>query len=256
MIHQSKSYLKFLRTSRNQHGVHSPFVYDLVTKCFYDKQLDTSFEIIKQYRKFVKKNKTIISVSDFGAGSRRFKSANRSVSDIVKWAGIRPKRARLLNRLVRYLHAETILELGTSIGLATVSLSAGNETSHITTVEGCPETAKIAKENFKKFQLENITVINSNFKDALKKDNQSYDFVFLDGHHDEKATLDYFEQLLQRLHNDSVIIFDDIYLNKGMTRAWHTIKAHSKVTVSIDTYKWGFVFFRKEQVKEHFVIRV
>ena len=257
MIHQSKSYLKFLRTSKNQHGVHSPFVYDLVTKCFYDKQLDTSYELLKQFRKHVKKNSgKKITVTDFGSGSRRFKSNHRSVKNIVKWAGIKPKRARLLNRLVRYLHAETILELGTSVGLATAALAAGNENSTITTVEGCPKTLAIAEANFDHFNFENINCVNSPFEGYLNTATQAYDMVFLDGHHNEKATLKYFNRLIGLTHNDSVIIIDDIYLNKGMTRAWETIKMHDLVRVTIDTYKWGFVFFRKEQAKEHFTIRV
>ncbi len=37
MLFQIKSYLQFLWNSKNEHGVHSPFVFHLVTKCFYDK---------------------------------------------------------------------------------------------------------------------------------------------------------------------------------------------------------------------------
>ena len=35
MLQQIKTYLKFILHSKNEHGVHSPFVFDLVTKCFY-----------------------------------------------------------------------------------------------------------------------------------------------------------------------------------------------------------------------------
>ncbi len=37
------SYLKFWWHSKNEHGVHSPFVYHLVTKCFYDRTLHTAY---------------------------------------------------------------------------------------------------------------------------------------------------------------------------------------------------------------------
>ena len=66
----------------------------------------------------------------------------------------------------------------------------------------------------------------------------------------------YFEALLPKATNDTVFIFDDIYWSKGMTEAWETIKQHPKVTVTVDTFFWGFVFFRKEQAKEHFTIRL
>jgi hypothetical protein len=45
-------------------------------------------------------------------------------------------------------------------------------------------------------------------------------------------------------------------LSKSMTEAWDIIKQHPQVTVTIDTFFWGVVFFRKEQLKEHFVIRL
>jgi hypothetical protein len=41
-----------------------------------------------------------------------------------------------------------------------------------------------------------------------------------------------------------------------MEEAWNIIKEHSLVTVTIDVFQWGIVFFRREQPKEHFIIRV
>jgi len=256
MIHQSKSYLKFLRTSRNQHGVHSPFVYQLVTQCFYKLQQHTAYEIIKSYKKRIRKNKTTINVSDLGSGSRIFKSSERKVSKIGKFAGTKLKRAKLLNRIVRYLNILKALELGTSVGLGSVAIAAGNENTSVLTIEGCPETAKLAKDNFNSFNFENIELINGEFDNVLPKLQSTFDLVFIDGNHTKNATLRYFEALLPLSHNDTVFIFDDIYLNKDMTKAWELIKNHESVTVTIDTFKWGFVFLRKEQAKEHFVIRV
>ena len=40
-----------------------------------------------------------------------------------------------------------------------------------------------------------------------------------------------------------------------MEEAWEIIKKHPKVTVTIDTFQWGIVFFRSEQVKEDFIVR-
>ncbi|MFD1079748.1 O-methyltransferase, partial [Longispora fulva] len=79
---------------------------------------------------------------------------------------------------------------------------------------------------------------------------------YFDGNHQKKATLEYFEKLFPTAHNDSVFIFDDIHWSKEMEEAWEEIKAHPAVRVTIDTFSWGFVFFRREQEKEHFTIRV
>ncbi|MGI0107896.1 O-methyltransferase [Salinimicrobium sp. WS361] len=308
MFHLVKAYFRFLLHSTNQHGVHSPFVYGLVTRCFYDRRKYASYALLKEYRRSLLKDKRAIKVKDFGAGSKVFTSEVRKLSKMAKTAGISPKRARLLNRLVRYLEADTAMELGTSLGLGTAAMAAGNKIK-VTTIEGCPQTALIASEKFKEFRLRNIQLMvgkfqellvengkwkegsgerkeekNSKFKipnsnstknSQLTTDNskpttdnrqptthnselrtQNNDLIYVDGNHQKEATLSYFEKLLPTVHNDSVMIFDDIHWSKGMEEAWEEIKAHPKVKVSIDTFQWGLVFFRREQEKEHFVIRV
>ena len=87
MLEQIKSYLNFLWHSKNEHGVHSPFVFDLVTKCFYDKQQYPEYSILKKYRQSLLENKNTIEVTDFGAGSRVFKSNTRAIYQIAKTAG-------------------------------------------------------------------------------------------------------------------------------------------------------------------------
>ena len=143
--------------------------------------------------------------------------------------------------------------------MATASLSLGNPKGKTTTIEGCPETAKIAQNQFQNFQLSNITsevTEFENYLDHLKKENSSFNLVYFDGNHSKKATLTYFEKLLPTITNETVWIFDDIHWSADMEEAWESIKKHPKVSVTIDTFQWGLVFFRREQPKEHFVIRV
>ena len=257
MFYQIKQYIKFLLKSTNHHGVHSPFVYDLITKCFYDKSSYEAYSLILNYKKELLKNNTKISVTDLGAGSHVLKQNKRSVSKMTKNAGSTDKRAKLLYRFTNYFKPENVLELGASLGVATQTLNLGNPDANITTVEGCPNISEFTKVNFQKHNLENINLITGNFDDVTKNlKSNNYDLIFFDGNHQKEATLQYFEILLETANNNSVFIFDDIYWSKNMTEAWKTIKQHPKVTVTIDTFFWGFVFFRKEQVKEHFVVRV
>ncbi|HIB35960.1 class I SAM-dependent methyltransferase [Mesonia sp.] len=255
MWFQLKSYFKFLLSSSDQHGVHSPFVYNLVTKCFYDTKNKAAYQKIADYRKAVFQNKKLIEVTDFGAGSRVFKSNKRKVSAIAKNAGISWKRSKLLFRITSYLNYKNALELGTSVGLASSSL-ASNKDLEVLTIEGCPETARIARETFEKFNLNNIELKIGKFEEVLKNYHQKTDLAYIDGNHSKEATLENFELLLKLKHNESLFIFDDIYWSKAMQEAWQEIKNHPEVTVTIDTFHWGFVFFRQEQAKEHFKIRV
>jgi len=255
-VFQIIAYIKFLLCSTNEHGVHSPFVYDLITKCFYNNKTFSAYEKLSIYRNELLSNNNSIQVSDFGAGSRVFKSNTRVISAVAKTAGVTTKRAKLLARLAEYFDFNSALELGTSLGLASSAIAFGNPKTNITTLEGCPETSKIAQQQFKKHKLNIINAVVTDFSPFLQKDISSYDLVYFDGNHQKEATLEYFNSLVDNTNVYSVFIFDDIHWSKEMEEAWMEIKTHPKVTITIDTFFWGFVFFRTEtKHKEHFIIR-
>ena len=257
MWYQIKSYVSFLLKSNNQHGIHSPFVYDLVTKCFYDKKKYSAYFELKSFRRKLLKNNETIEITDFGAGSRVFITNNRKVSAIAKNAGITTKRQQLLFRLVKYFNSENILELGTSLGLGTTAMTLANPSAKVDTVEGCPNTSRVAQYYFDEFKLKNIEIFNTTFEEYFSNySSKKYDLVYIDGNHSKENTLNYFEKLLNQVDSNSVLIFDDIYWSPEMTEAWQQIIQHPKVTVSIDTFYWGLIFFRKEQDKQHFIIRL
>jgi predicted O-methyltransferase YrrM len=258
MLFQIKSFLQFLWKSKNEHAVHSPFVFNLITKCFYDKKPKPEYQVLKNYRNSLLENKNTIEVTDFGAGSKVFKSNARQVSKIVKTAGITQQRAELLFRITNYFQPENVLEIGTSLGLATSALALGNPKAKTITLEGCPETANQCQLQLQKFKINNVNSIITEFGEYLQSQNlisNIFHLIYIDGNHSKKATLDYFDLLLPTISNETLWIFDDIHWSPEMEAAWEIIKTHPKVTVTIDTFQWGMVFFRKEQPKEHFVIR-
>ena len=250
-------YIKFLWHSKNEHAVHSPFIFDLITKCFYHRTFYPEYNQLQSYRKSLLSDSQIIEIKDFGSGSKVFSSNKRQIKDIAKTSGTSHKRSKLLFRLMTYLNVQNALEFGTSLGIGTYSMALGNQNASIRSIEGCPEISRFTSDKFEQLNINNVQVVNKVFSSALQdfKQNQ-FDLVFIDGHHDKEATIQYFQQLLLNAHNDSVFIFDDIHWSKGMTEAWDSIKNHPEVTVTIDTFFWGFVFFRTEQAKEHFTIRV
>lgn len=257
MLFQVKSYCKFLFKSTNQHGVHSPFVYDFVTKCLYDQKSEPEYPFLKNYRKALLKYQNFIEVTDFGAGSSVFKNNTRQISSIAKTAGISSERANLLLKITKYFKPDNILEIGTSLGLATSALAFGSIQSKIVTLEGCPETANIAQEQFDKFELDNVTLIIGEFANYFKNPIQkSFQLIYFDGNHQKQTTLSYFTSLLHTVNNDTVWIFDDIHWSSEMEEAWEVIIKNPLVTVTIDTFQWGLIFFRKEQEKQHFIIRI
>ncbi|WP_299114725.1 O-methyltransferase [uncultured Winogradskyella sp.] len=256
-MYQILAYIKFLLKSTNQHGVHSPFVYDFITKCLYDNTQYEAYSNIKAFRKQLLQSKDTLEIKDFGVGSKRMSANKRSVSKMVKNSSSSLKDTKLLFRISQYFQFKYTLELGTSLGVGTQALSLGNASNKIITIEGCPNTFQYSKNKFKVLELSNISPINSDFKSAIKQlGKKTLDCIFFDGHHNREATLEYFNLLISKTHNDSVFIFDDIYWSKDMTQAWREIILDSRITASVDCFNLGFAFFRKEQPKQHFTIRL
>ena len=241
------------------HGIHSPFVFEFVKKVMNDDRHFYAYDSIELVRKSVLKNKKVLSITDYGAGSTVTKSNERKVKDIAGSA-LKPKKfAQLMFRMVDYFQPKTIVELGTSLGITTSYLASANVASSVYTFEGAAEVAAIAKENFHSLGLKNIKVIEGNFDDTLQpvlNELATIDFAFVDGNHRKEPTIRYFEQLLEKSNEDSIFIFDDIHWSKGMEEAWQYIQQHPAVKLTIDLFFIGIVFFRKEQkVPQHFVIR-
>src|SRR5690606_25752161 len=90
----------------------------------------------------------------------------------------------------------------------------------------------------------------------LEHSQEKYDLVFIHTENQFERSKKHFEQILLHLHNDSLVIFDNLYLSTEMQELWSFVKNHPKVKVTIDGFYFGFVFFREEQAKENFKIRL
>jgi predicted O-methyltransferase YrrM len=255
-------YLRYYFTAANGrgHGIHSPFVFDLVIKVLNDKTKYASYKEVELQRSLMLGNEAIITVEDFGAGSTKGLTKQRVVQQIAA-TSLKPKKyAQLLYRLVNYFQPQQVLELGTSLGVTTAYLAKANPTATVTTMEGSGAIAEIAKQQFDDLQLKNINIVSGNFDETLQQvidqTEQPFNFVFIDGNHRKEPTLRYFNQLLAKTNADTVFVFDDIHWSKEMEEAWKAIKQHSSVTLTVDLFFIGLVFFRREQKEnEHFVIR-
>jgi hypothetical protein len=253
-------YLKYRLTARTAHGIHSPFVYKFIHELIEsDREGYYSFEELNKIREQLLRDETLITITDFGAGSRIFKNNQRRISDIARHGISKSKFSELYFKLINFSNAEYVLELGTSLGLNTLYLSKANPNAKIHTVEGCEELSNFARRLFEKHNADNIILYNDKFETALPRvldQIPRLDFLYVDGNHRYGPTMEYFTMGLGKKHNDSVFVFDDINWNEDMSRAWEEIKSRPEVTLSIDLFYAGIVFFRKEQKeKEHFVLR-
>ena len=256
--HQLYNYLIYSIKSVNEHGVHSPFVFDLLLGTIYNDSDFYAYSGLEKLREEMLDSKRRISCADLGAGSVNGNRKERTIREIARSAAKAPKYSQLLFRLVNHFEPQTAIELGTSLGISGAYMASANSKMKLITMEGCEEAVSIAKENFRKIELGNVEALTGNFDELLPKklkEIQQLDMVFFDGNHRKEPTLRYFEQCLEKAVDTSVFIFDDIYWSPEMTAAWQEIKKHPRVTVTLDLYQLGIVFFRKEQAKQDFIIR-
>lgn len=254
---RAKQYTKYLSKAKNRHGIHSPFVYQLLDEVVYDKTNYPDYEQVESIRLALLNRTDEIEITDLGAGSTINTSNRRKVADIAKNSAKGGKWGELLFRLARHFQPETMLELGTSLGIGSLYQSLGNPNGNLTTFEGCPNTATIAQEQFAQANV-NPNIVEGNFDDTLQPYLDSIkklDWAFIDGNHQKEPTIRYFHQCLEKCHNDSVLLFDDIYWSKGMAEAWQNIKTDERVSVTLDMFQLGIVFLRKQQPKQDFIIR-
>lgn len=235
-MHQLISYITFLLKSTNQHGVHSPFVYDFVTKCLYNK---TNYQEYKKLKKFQKlllnsKNKIVL------------KKANYSF-----------KKTKVLYKISDYFNFKNTLVLGSVAGLNSYALTIKNKKNKTTVIEESEAVSEFIKDKLLELKLSNVTITHSTIKEAIQNLNDtSFDAVIFNNTTDIEAISTTFNTLITKAHNNSVFMFNAIHASKQMTEIWNIIISNSKVSVSIDCFSMGFIFFRKEQPKQHFTIRL
>ncbi len=256
-------YLQYIFTASNGrgHGIHSPFVYEFVDRVLlpsYSK--NAVFNQIENIRaQDIKASNQFIEVEDLGAGSVSKLGTKRSVAQIAKGAAKHPKFARLLHRMVKYYGVESVLELGTSLGLTTRYLAVASDGVRVQTIEGAPAIADFSRKAFIDEGLNNIDLLVGEFDSRLPEamlNMTGKKLFFFDGNHQYEPTIRYFEKVIKSCGEEDILVFDDIHWSKGMENAWEEIKKNERVSCSIDLFFIGIVFLRKEfKEKLDFAIR-
>lgn len=254
-------YLRYYLTASNGkgHGIHSPFIFQFITRVLNDHTQYKEYDKVEKLRQQFLNDRTVLTIQDFGAGSSVSKTNQRSVASIAKNASKSKKLAQLLFRMVRLYQPSSILELGTSLGITTAYLSLAKPDAKLLTLEGAGAVAALAEKNFLVSGFQDISVVKGNFDDTLSvvlEGLPTVCFAFIDGNHRKEPTEKYFSQLLAKINNESILVFDDIHWSREMEQAWETIRNHPSVRCTIDLFFIGIVFFRQEfHEKQHFVIR-
>jgi len=253
-------YLKYkiFASHKRGHGIHSPFVFSLITEVFRNKIDPDIVCNIEKLRKKMLADQSLVNVTDYGAGSKHIKDKLRKVSSIARYSSVPAKYGKLLANLAGRYGGTDIVELGTSLGISTLYLSKGSASSTVHTIEGCPVLSDIAGNYFREAGCSNIKSYTGKFDEVLselKNRNIVPGLVFIDGDHRREALLRYFDLVAGMCNDKSVVVIDDIHSSAEMFETWEEIKNLKNVTVTIDIFRLGIVFFRKGIAKSDYVIR-
>jgi predicted O-methyltransferase YrrM len=256
LVKQLIRFLKFYFSAKTRYNVHSPFVFDFVENVLEDDRWFYAFTEIEVLRRHMLSDQRNIPITDFGAGSQVSRRKERSIASLAKYSAHKPFVNQMLFRLVLRYKPMKMLELGTSLGISTAYQAAAAERAYFITIEGDPNVAHLAAQHFRMMEVKNVALLEGRFEEQLGtalEELGQLDYLLVDGNHRQEPTLDYFRQCLPYAHEHSIFVFDDIHWSKGMEAAWASIQQHPAVTLSLDLYFFGVVFFRKDFAKkEHF----
>lgn len=247
-------WLQYWLHAVDQHSLQAPFIYSFYENVVRRNPDPAKLLPVVKLKQQLLGNKSSISVTDFGAGGKR--SKQRSVSIIAKSSN-QPKVSRLLFNSCSYLQPATILELGTSLGLSTLHMALAIPLAKVVTLEGCQETSKLANGHFNQLGVTNVELVTGEISQTLPQVLSGLvkiDFLFMDANHRYKPTIEYYHQCQPKFHEQTVVIIDDINWSGEMQKAWRELKSLSQVSLSVDLFKVGILFFKPNFNKTHFTL--
>lgn len=253
---QVKSFLNHWLDTVDAHSIHSPFFFDFYNKVIKkDHQDNPAFRAIEEIRNKLLVNSTEVIVNDLGAKSAHFKHERRTLSKIAQTSLTPSLYCRLYSRIIDYIGAKKILELGTSMGITTLYLAQNNH-AQVTTFEGNSSMINMALTHFEYFNTKNIDLVEGNLDTELSNyllKPVKIDFALMDANHRYEPSVRYFNLLSRRMSDKGIIVVDDIYYSEEMNRAWKELCNHQLVYGSIDLFRCGILFFDPVLNRQHYI---
>jgi predicted O-methyltransferase YrrM len=246
-------FIQYLIKGRSKYYIHSPFVYDFCRFVLSRKPLQKDSDTINSIIKYYQSKKDILNLQEFGAARKRDYAIK--IGDYLNRTAITNKYGRLLHNLVAYYQVEHVIETGTALGISTSWMALSNPNCKISSIEGNKKLCDVSNEMFIRFSITNTQVYCGLVEDVLPelaKNMKCKTLLFIDAHHTGAATMRYFAMIKSYVKDDTIVVFDDINYSAEMNDAWKNIICDERVTLSLNLYRIGVIFFNPSLSKQAF----
>ena len=149
--------------------------------------------------------------------------------------------------------ARTILEVGACLGISGAYLASARTRPRLITLEGSATLAPIAEATLSSVS-NRAEVVRGPFESGIhralalfREEKLPVDVAFIDGHHDEAATLHYLRTIIPHLAPEALVILDDIHLFDGMWHAWQSAASMRGVAASVNAGRFGLLLWNGSQ---------
>lgn len=248
-------YIKYIIKAQGRHKIHSPYVFNFVDICLNQKIDASAKKKLNEYRTTLFTDNKEYIFDTFGAGSKH-KSKISNIKDLAKKAGTKGKYWDLMYKISKHYKPNSMLELGTNLGLGTIAFKLGHPSVNLDTIEGSKVLYEINLKNLGHTFDNKINLYYSTFETFLDQNkNTKYDIVFIDGDHTSNKLFLHLEKVLNHIHSETIIIIDDIRWSEDMLDGWKQIVTDKRFNLTIDLFKIGIIIPKKNKEKEHFIIR-
>lgn len=243
-------WLRYYFGAKTIYNLHSTFETQAAQVMLEDRRNFYVFSFAKMLRGQLTSNALVVEYDDLGAPSMAMSGKKRSLGKIARHTAVNPETGKRLFRLVQWLKPQTMLELGAGLGVSTLYQAAAARNSIFIALEGQTALAARTAQHIREYGFDKVTVRAGLFKDTLPealRSLQKLDYLFIDGDHRYEAVKANFYSCQPFFTENAVVVIADIHWSEGMLKAWHELRQSKGVSLSIDLYDIGILFFRNGQ---------
>lgn len=239
-------WIRFYARAITIYDIHSPFVASFLQFVLLDRRRYYAFSAIEIFRGILLRNKYPIWVSGYAKGLDKDAVQAMEIRDLVRFRAASPWVGRCLFKTILYQKSENILELGTSLGIATLYLRMASKVSPFISVAEGEELAAEARNNLSRMGCSDVEVVTGHLPEAVARVLTRFsklDLVYWGRGQSPDSIYSCFQACLEKARPGSVFIIADVHWSNEMEGLWARIRAHNRVRVSLDIFHLGFIFF-------------